>query len=65
VAAYAELTGDGRLELAAFVGMPDGSTWIRDTVEGPATDPASLGREIAERLLAAGAGEVLAAAQLG
>jgi hydroxymethylbilane synthase len=65
VAAYAELTGDGRLELAAFVGMPDGSTWIRDKVEGPATDPASLGREIAERLLAAGAGEVLAAAELG
>jgi hydroxymethylbilane synthase len=64
VAAYAALGGDGRLGLAAFVGLPDGSTWIRDALEGPAADPAALGREVAERLLAAGAGEVLAAAEL-
>jgi hydroxymethylbilane synthase len=64
VAAYAELSADGRLELAAFVGLPDGSTWIRDALAGPAADPAGLGREVAERLLAAGAGEVLAAAEL-
>jgi hydroxymethylbilane synthase len=64
VAAYAELRG-GTLELAAFVGMPDGSAWIRDVLAGPAAEPAALGREVAERLLAAGAGEVLAAAELG
>jgi hydroxymethylbilane synthase len=64
VAAYAELR-DGALELAAFVGMPDGSTWIRDALEGPAADPAAIGREVGERLLAAGAGELLAAAEPG
>jgi hydroxymethylbilane synthase len=63
VAAYAELYGEGELELAAFVGMPDGSTWIRDALAGTAADPAALGREVAERLLAAGAGDVLAAAE--
>jgi hydroxymethylbilane synthase len=62
VAAYAELRA-GSLELSAFVGTPDGATWIRDTLAGPTADPAGLGREVAERLLAAGAGEVLAAAE--
>jgi hydroxymethylbilane synthase len=63
VAAYAELYGEGELELAAFVGMPDGSTWIRDALAGTAADPAALGREVADRLLAAGASDVLAAAE--
>jgi hypothetical protein len=42
--------------------LPDGSTWVRDTLEGDAADPVALGREVASRMLAAGAGEVLAAA---
>jgi hydroxymethylbilane synthase len=58
VGAYAELDGDA-LTLSAFVGLPDGSSWIRDTLEGPAADPAALGREVGERLLAAGAAELL------
>jgi hydroxymethylbilane synthase len=58
VGAYAELDSDN-LTLHAFVGLPDGSTWIRDTLEGAAADPAELGREVGERLLAAGAREVL------
>jgi hydroxymethylbilane synthase len=58
VAAYATL--DTVLRLAAFVGRPDGGTWIRDELAGDASDPAALGREVAERLLAAGAAEVLA-----
>jgi hydroxymethylbilane synthase len=62
VGAYAELRGDA-LELAAFVGMPDGSTWIRDALAGSAAEPAALGRTVAERMLAAGAGELLAAAE--
>ncbi len=49
---------DGRLELRAFVGWPDGSAWIRDELVG-AGDPAELGRELAARLLGAGAGEML------
>lgn len=59
VGAHAEL--DGQLRLTAFVGMPDGSHWIRDELDADATDPAAAGREIAERLLAAGAAELLAA----
>jgi hydroxymethylbilane synthase len=58
VGAYAELDGDA-LRLHAFVGLPDGSTWIRDTLEGAAADPAALGREVGDRLLAAGAEELL------
>jgi hydroxymethylbilane synthase len=76
---------DGRLRLRAFVGLPDGSVWIRDELVGPvgigadalrtadpdgfevpAADPAALrtagealGRELAERLLSAGAGALL------
>ena len=49
--------GDGALRLRAFVGRPDGSQWLTDEREGP--DPVPLGEEVAERLLAAGAAEVL------
>jgi hydroxymethylbilane synthase len=45
----------------AFVGLPDGSHWIRDELRG---DDQTLGLHIAERLLAAGAAELLAAAEL-
>jgi hydroxymethylbilane synthase len=62
VAAHAEQAGDG-LTLDAFVGMPDGSTWIRDSVNGAAEEPAALGAQVAERLLAAGAADVLEAAE--
>jgi hydroxymethylbilane synthase len=60
--AYAE-QADGALRLTSFAGLPDGSHWIRDTLDGPRDDPAALGRAVAERLLAAGAGEVLAEAE--
>jgi hydroxymethylbilane synthase len=63
VGAYAEFSGGGGLRLTAFVGMPDGSHWIRDSVEDEAGDAAGLGRDVAERLLAAGAGELLEAAE--
>ena len=62
VAAHAELR-DGGLVLSAFVGMPEGDTWIRDRLEGPSEDPAALGRSMAERLLVAGAGDLLLAAK--
>jgi hydroxymethylbilane synthase len=60
VGAYAELDGDA-LRLQAFVGLPDGSTWIRDVLEGPAAEPSVLGGEVGDRLLAAGAEELLMA----
>lgn len=49
----------GNLEIEAFVGLPDGSEWIRDRVEGDAEEPGAAGALLAERLLSAGAGELL------
>jgi hydroxymethylbilane synthase len=51
------------LRLTAFVGLPDGSHWIRDELAGDAAEPAALGREVAARLTAAGAAELLAEAE--
>ena len=51
------------LAVDVFVGLPDGSQWIRDSLAGEAADPAGLGRELVERLLTAGAEEILAAAE--
>ncbi|HEV2875117.1 MAG TPA: hydroxymethylbilane synthase [Thermoleophilaceae bacterium] len=60
----AHARGEGaQLRLAAFVGLPDGSHWIRDELDGAAADPAALGREVARRLEAAGARELLAEAE--
>jgi hydroxymethylbilane synthase len=59
VGARATALGD-RLTLRTFVGAPDGSSWIRDELDGPAGDPAGLGGEAADRLLAAGARDILA-----
>jgi hydroxymethylbilane synthase len=63
VGAYAEPLDD-TMRLTAFVGHPDGSHWIRDTLEAAAGDPAALGAEVAERMAAAGAAELLTAAEL-
>jgi hydroxymethylbilane synthase len=57
------VTTEGALRLCVFVGLPDGSQWIRDELEGSATEPAALGAAVGERLLAAGAGELLAEAE--
>jgi len=53
-----------QLEIEAFVGLPDGSEWIRDRVEAGASqteaaDPAAAGSLLAERLLSAGARDIL------
>jgi len=48
-----------RMRLEAFVGLPDGSEWIRDRVEGDSTEPTSLGAELAQRLLSTGARDIL------
>jgi hydroxymethylbilane synthase len=54
---------DGELRLSAFVGLPDGSAWVRDSLDGDPADPGALGAAVAQRLLAAGAGKLLAAAE--
>ncbi len=61
VGAHARSLGNGQLELRAWVGLPDGSAWCSDVVQG---EPDGLGVLVAQRLLAAGAGELLHSARL-
>jgi hydroxymethylbilane synthase len=58
IAAYAELEAD-RITLRGLVAEPDGSRLLRDTVSGSSENAAALGRQLAERILAAGAGPLL------
>ncbi len=50
---------DGSLRAFAYAGLPDGSEWITDGIEGEAGDPVAVGELLAERMLSAGAGELL------
>ena len=59
--AHARMLEDGQLELVAWVGLPDGSQWIRDDVRGA---PSRVAQDAGERMLAAGAGELLRRAAL-
>ena len=61
VGIHARTDGES-LALSAFVGLPDGSEWVRDAIEADAGEPLEAGTELAERLLAAGAAELLARA---
>ena len=60
VATHAVINGSS-MRVTALVAMPDGSDSIRDTVVGAPEDAGQLGQELANRLLARGAGELLAA----
>jgi hydroxymethylbilane synthase len=60
VGAHARRLSSGALELVAWVGLPDGSAWILDRQTG---DAAGLGSALAQRLLSAGAGELLRRAE--
>jgi hydroxymethylbilane synthase len=64
IAAHAELEGK-RLILDGLVAEPDGSRLLRDTLSGSVDDPAALGRQLAERILAAGAGPLLGRLRAG
>ena len=55
---HARVAGE-RLEIDAFVGLPSGAEWLRDSFEGDAAEPVAAGRALAERLLSAGAREIL------
>ena len=50
---------DSALRMDAFAGLADGSWWIRDTLTGPPDDPAAVGQALADRMLSAGAGDLL------
>ena len=56
VGALARRLADGQFELAAWVGLPDGSEWISDLQRGAQR---GLAARVAERLLTVGAGELL------
>jgi hydroxymethylbilane synthase len=62
VGAHARLE-EGSLVLHAFVGLPDGSEWITDRLDGGTGDGRTTGTALAGRLLAAGAGELLRRAE--
>jgi hydroxymethylbilane synthase len=49
----------GQMHIDAFVGLPDGSEWLRDRIEGDSTEPTLLGAELAKRLLDTGARDLL------
>lgn len=53
------------LSVSGYAGLPDGTDWVRDRVAGDPEQPVALGETLAERMLAAGAGEILRRAEDG
>jgi hydroxymethylbilane synthase len=51
--------GSGQMRVDAFVGLPDGSEWLRDRIEGDSGEPTLLGAELAKRLVDSGARDLL------
>ena len=62
VGVVARLDGSA-MKLTGFAGLPDGSEWVRDTIEREASDPSAAGLELAHRMTAAGAVEILERAE--
>jgi hydroxymethylbilane synthase len=61
IACFAELDANGQtLGLRGLVGSIDGATLLRAELQGPRGNAEALGVELAEQLLAQGAGEILA-----
>lgn len=58
---WCSTTEDGGLRLRAWVGLPDGSAWIADELQG--SDPQRLAADLAQRMRSVGATEMLAQAQ--
>ena len=56
VGAHARVLDSGELSLTGWVGRPDGSVWVCDELRGEAS---GLGTRVAERLISAGALELL------
>jgi hydroxymethylbilane synthase len=58
VAGHATLAA-GTLTLAGLVGRPDASEMIHESLAGPPEEARALGAEVARRLIARGAGQIL------
>jgi len=56
---HASVAG-GAMVVEGFAGRADGSVWVRDRIEGDPSRARDLGRELARRMLAAGAADILA-----
>lgn len=64
VGALATVNANGDMTLSGFIGLPDGSAWITDRLEGHMTNPCQLGRVVARRLLDSGGAALLKQAEL-
>jgi hydroxymethylbilane synthase len=64
IAGHAEVKG-GLVRLRGLVANLDGTVIIRGERSGPVADAARVGLELAEELLARGAGEILASIEKG
>ena len=53
----------GELSIHGYAGLPDGSEWVRDHVAGDGEQPAALGLTLAERMISAGARDILERAE--
>ena len=61
IACFAELDADGQnLDLRGLVGSIDGTNILRAEIRGQVANAEQLGVQLAEKLLEAGAGEILA-----
>ncbi len=64
IGVHATAVSERSIKMTAFVGLPDGSRWIRDQLELPFAEAVgAIGGQVAERLRAAGAEELLAEAE--
>jgi hydroxymethylbilane synthase len=61
--AWAQPSGEQGLHLRAWIGLPDGSVWVRDELLGDIADPEALARALAGRLRQAGGSELLTRAR--
>jgi hydroxymethylbilane synthase len=59
IAGHATRLADGRLRLVGLVGTPDGSRLLREEIIGAPAEASAMGERLADRLLAAGAREIL------
>jgi hydroxymethylbilane synthase len=58
VATFATIDGD-ELNLTALVAMPDGSRYLRESLQGATDDAQGIGERLADKLLGLGAAELL------
>lgn len=60
IGVHADVEGD-KIRVEAIIAALDGSTVLRDTITGSASDAVSLGQELGRKMLANGGQEILAA----